>query len=97
MSHDRHMIYNLYHRFVTKSDITEYISPDQLMVQFGGTDTWTYRYDPDELRKQAEQVWERDPLIAEDDEQEEEEDGFVDDYTPEESLKQVPFLCLFCL
>jgi hypothetical protein len=51
-------------KFVTKSDITDYISASQLLTQFGGEDDWTY--DPEEykreMRDQVESIWAKDPL-----------------------------------
>ncbi len=82
MSCDRHMIFSI-NRFVTKSDITEYVSPDQLLIQFGGTDTWTYHYNQGELKAQADEVWGHDPLIIEDIDIDNDEDDV------EESIKQV--------
>ena len=77
------IIYN--NRFVTKSDITEYISPEQLLVQFGGTDEWKYKYNHQELMEQANEVWGYDPLIIEDNEM----DNDVHEDNVEESIKQV--------
>lgn len=67
-------------KFVTKSDITDYVSPSQLMVQFGGDDPYVYDFDSEyeTLRSECEEVWERDPLTSYEDEE-------------EESLKQVRF------
>ena len=70
---------------MTKSDITDYVSPDQLLVKFGGTDTWVYEYDPVEMKQIAEGVWQRDPLIMEDSEDE----GLEEEGSEEDSLKQV--------
>ncbi len=71
---------------MTKSDITDYVSPDQLLVKFGGTDTWVYEYNPVEMRQIAEGVWQRDPLIIE--ETESEGEGLEEEES-EDSLKQV--------
>ncbi|XP_041358108.1 motile sperm domain-containing protein 2-like isoform X2 [Gigantopelta aegis] len=38
-------------KFVTKSDIQEYINKDQLMEHMGGTDTFKYKYIPPEERE----------------------------------------------
>ena len=74
MSHDTVSCDFSPNRFVTKSDITDYISSDQLLLYYGGTDTWTYEYDPEKLREEAGAVWESDPLISEVDEEDEFED-----------------------
>lgn len=75
-------LYYIYFRFVTKSDITEYISPDQLLTKFGGTDPWTYCYDPEELKELMGDIWENDPLIVEEDDQ------YIES-SIEDSIKQV--------
>ena len=70
----------LFFRFVTKSDITDFISPDQLLVQFGGEDDWIY--DPQQYKAEVEHegqfIWSRDPLGQpeddEDDEQQQEQE-----------------------
>lgn len=69
-------------KFVTKSDITDYISPSQLLTMFGGVDDWTFDAVTfkEELRKEHDSVWLRDPLGVSPDEgieveEEEEEDG----------------------
>ena len=49
---------------MTKYDITEYIAPDQLMKDFGGEDTWTYKFDMDELRRESESVWRKEPNLT---------------------------------
>ena len=49
---------------MTKQDITEYIDSDQLMKEFGGNDSWTYKLDMDELRRESESVWKREPNLA---------------------------------
>lgn len=77
------------YRFVTKSDITEYVAPDQLLEKFGGTDKWTYKYDQEELKEVMGDIWVRDPLIMEDNEPQPPSDN---ESGIEDSVKQVPLL-----
>ncbi len=37
-------MFKTYSRFVTKDNISDYIPTDQLLVKFGGEDTWEFDY-----------------------------------------------------
>ena len=50
-------------RFVTKSDVTDYISPDNLLVDFGGEDRYKYTFDKEAAQRAAEEVWQTDPWV----------------------------------
>lgn len=51
-------------RFVTKSDVTEYISPDNLLVDFGGEDNWKFTFNKEKAQREAEEVWQTDPWVV---------------------------------
>lgn len=44
-------------RFITRSDITDYVDTDQLQTQFGGQDSWEYVFDREEMRHQVQLIW----------------------------------------
>lgn len=60
-------------RFVTKADISTYIDPKELLSEFGGNDQWKFKYDPEELQREADLVWKLDTNTADQEEVEEEE------------------------
>ena len=81
---------------MTKSDITDYISPSQLLPMFGGTDEWTFDAEAfkEELRKEHDSIWLSDPLGAppqeekEEEEEEEEEEEKEEEEEEEEEVKE---------
>ena len=50
-------------RFVTKSDVTDYVSPDNLLVDFGGEDRYKFTFDKETAQREAEEVWQTDPWV----------------------------------
>ena len=44
-------------RFVTRSDITDYVASEQLLTQFGGEDTWKYVFNREEMKREIVQIW----------------------------------------
>ena len=50
-------------RFVTKSDVTDYVSPDNLLVDFGGEDQYKFTFDKEAAQREAEEVWQTDPWV----------------------------------
>ncbi|XP_021356599.1 motile sperm domain-containing protein 2-like isoform X2 [Mizuhopecten yessoensis] len=52
-------------KFVTKSDIQEYINKDQLLEHMGGTDKFVYKYVPSEEREEEENKLKKRVTFAE--------------------------------
>ena len=50
-------------RFVTKSDVTDYIAPDNLLIEFGGEDPYKFTFDKEAAQREAEEVWQTDPWV----------------------------------
>ena len=62
-------------RFVNSETIREYVSPDQLLTQFGGTDPWEFDYERERevMLGQLQSVLQRDQGEREEREREERE------------------------